>query len=309
MDNKKFLKDNLIAKWLDGSLSEHEKETIDSTGELRELKAVIDDIDTWKVKEFDVESGLADLQKRKKQIITPVETSITQNNSYWFQIAASVLVLIAASYFCWTYFSTDFITVKTLVAQQKTIELPDDSEVQLDALSSITYPKNDWENNRAIALKGQAFFKVTKGTTFKVTTNTGVVQVLGTQFNVNTTQNNFKVTCFEGKVAVNYKEEQVVLTKGQSTTLKMNKLYKGNFIARTPNWIDGFVKYNEMSLTEVVKDLERYYPLQIQLPEKYQNLQFTGTLTLKDLHLAMQTLFTSMEIKYTLKENNSVIFK
>lgn len=306
MDNK-FLKDNLIAKWLDNNLDDKEKDALEKSGELNELKVVLDDLDTWKVKDFDTDAGLEDLKKRKKLVISSASSQTKQQNSKsWLSIAASILILISAGFFSWNYFSNQTTTIETAVAENKTIQLPDGSQVKIDALSSISYKQKDWENNRTIELNGQAFFDVTKGSTFKVTTQTGSITVLGTQFNVNTNNSKFEVSCYEGKVAVNYSKDETLLTKGQSVAVKENKLFKTTHSTNTPSWIDGYSKYNEITLLAIVKDLEKYYKTKITLPKKYQNLQFTGTLTHKDLNLALQTLFMSMEIKYNLDKNNVV---
>ncbi|WP_298781823.1 FecR family protein [uncultured Polaribacter sp.] len=306
MENK-FLKDNLIARWLDNRLNDDEKQALNTSGELDDLKVVLDDIDTWKVKKFDTEAGLKNLKERKKLVISPTLSQQKQQKSRnWLSIAASILILITGSYFSWNYFSNQATTIKTVIAESKTVNLPDGSKVKIDALSNISYNKKDWEHNRIIKLNGQAFFDVTKGSTFKVITKTGSIKVLGTQFNVNTSNNKFEVKCYEGKVAVSYKNNQKILTRGQSTIAKENRLYSTTHTTNTPTWISGYSKYTEVDLLAIIKDLEKYYKTKIELQKKYENLQFTGTLTHKDLNLALQTLFTSMEINYIVDKNNIV---
>ena len=139
MGEEKLLKDNLLAKWLDGRLNEEEQQEIDASGELKDLKAVIDDIDTWKVKPFDVEAGLSDLKNRKKQVIQP-DVKLPKKNNYkrWLSLAASVLLLLTAGYFSWNYFVTAPTTITTAVAETEIINLPDASQIKLDAVSSIS---------------------------------------------------------------------------------------------------------------------------------------------------------------------------
>ncbi|BAO77325.1 hypothetical protein [Winogradskyella sp. PG-2] len=62
MDND-FLKDNFITRWLDNRLDDDEQEALKESGELDNLKVVIDEIDTWKVKKFDIDAGLENLKK------------------------------------------------------------------------------------------------------------------------------------------------------------------------------------------------------------------------------------------------------
>ena len=91
---------NLIARWMDNTLSDEEKEELKKSGELDALKRVIDDIDTWKVKPFDVEAGLAKLKKENSAVV-PLKK--TKNNS-WLRIAASIAILFSCS-LVW-YFSS-----------------------------------------------------------------------------------------------------------------------------------------------------------------------------------------------------------
>ncbi|WP_025744025.1 FecR family protein [Aquimarina pacifica] len=306
--NNKFTKDNLIARWLDDRLNEDEQKELDASGELDELKVVIDDIDTWQVEKFDVDAGLEDLQKRKKLFISPTPTK-ERNTRYWLSIAASFLILISGGYFSWYYFSNQTTTINTSIGETKSITLPSGSQIKLDALSSISYTEKDWENSRTVHLSGQAFFDVTKGNSFTVLTKVGTVQVLGTQFNVNATSKIFEVKCYEGKVNVTYKTDEKIVVKGESVSVKKDRLFSFSHTTATPDWMNGYSKYNEVVLSEIVVDLEKYYKTKIKLPKKYENLQFTGTLTHKNLKMALKTLFISMEIEYSVDNNNVVIIK
>lgn len=303
--DKNSNEENLLVRWLDNRLNDNEKKQIEKSGELDGFKVVLDDIDTWKVKKFDIKAGLEDLKRRKKQ--TATHTPVRQlNTKHWMSIAASILILITGTYFSWNYFSNQSTTINTQVAENKTIKLPNGSVIKLDALSEVSYKEKDWENNRTIYLSGQAYFDVTKGD-FKVITDKGSVAVLGTQFNVNTNHKKFEVKCFEGKVNVVYKNDSKILTEGQAVFSNENELISDSHTSETPNWMNGFTKYNKVLLSEVILDLEKYYNTKIQLPKKYVNLQFTGNITHKDLNTALKTLFTSMEIKYTSHKNSVIV--
>ena len=308
MDNNNLNKDTFLARWLDDRLTAEEKSELEKSGDLDGLETVVKDIDSWKVKKFDAEAGLKDLKRRKKQVSSPTTTVKQLNTRYWLNIAASFLLLVTGAYFTWNYLSSQATTVTTQVAENKTITLPGGSIIQLDAKSSISYKKKDWENNRIINLSGQAFFDVTNGN-FKVITDNGTVSVLGTEFNVDSRNNKFNVDCYEGKVLVTHSTDEKVLTQGQAVFGTNNKLIRKSHTTKNPNWINGFSKYNKSKLVDVIFDLEQYYKVQINLPDIYKNQQFTGTLMHTNLTLALETLFTSMEIKYSIDNNNIVTVK
>ncbi|AUC14785.1 hypothetical protein BTO06_06345 [Tenacibaculum sp. SZ-18] len=307
--NKKLLKDNLIAKWLDNSLSEEQRKELESSRELDELKIVLDEIDNWKVKKFDTENGLAKLKERKKLVIAPTPPKKANITNRWLQIAASLLILLSAGYFSWDLFFIQTITIKTQIAENKTVELPSGSKIKLDALSEISYKEKNWNDNRTVHLDGQAFFDVSKGSLFKVITDRGNINVLGTQFNVNTSDTAFEVICYEGKVKVTYESDELILTKGKSALVQKNQLKETTHVNTAPNWTNGYSKYNKTSLPDVIKNLKKYYNINIQLPKKYEHLEFSGTLTHKNLDTALETLFVTMEIKYEIGNDNTVIFE
>ena len=100
--------------------------------------------------------------------------------------------------------------------------------------------------------------------------------------------------------------DEEILTKGQSVQGKQNNLINNTHTTKAPEWVNGYSKYNKVLLLDVIADLEKYYTTKIELPKKHETLKFTGTITHKDLKTALQTLFTSMEIKYSLDKNNKV---
>ena len=132
-------------------------------------------------------------------------------------------------YFCsgsWNYFCLKNFVPQTQTAnfgEKTTFSLPDNSEVVLNSGSEINYKKWNWDNNRRLELKGEAYFRVSKGRRFEVQTSLGKVSVLGTQFNVKARKNRFDVVCYEGRVKVNYANTQIILTHGQSVTFENGK--------------------------------------------------------------------------------------
>ena len=306
-----FEDNDLLARWLDNRLTAEEAKQLKKNKELEALKAVVDDIDTWQVKDFDVEAGLKDLKARKNQRkeepkVVPLKTKST---NYWVGGIAASFVILMASYFVFNTFFNNQVNISTGVAENKTIKLPSGSTVYLDALSSVSYNKKEWQTDRNIQLKGQALFEVTKGKTFTVQTpNEASVTVLGTKFNINTHQNELSVACYEGKVAVEYHTEKEILTAGQGIFLNNNTLQIEAHQNNQPNWQQGFSKYHQTNLSSIIKDLKKYYTVNIELPKKYENLQFSGVVPHDNLEAALKTLFTPFEIKYQIK-NESVVFE
>jgi ferric-dicitrate binding protein FerR (iron transport regulator) len=86
----------------------------------------------------------------------------------------------------------------------KTTELPDNTMITLNEKSRITYPEDFKSKERAVELKGEAFFEVkpVEDKPFVVHVHNAVVRVLGTSFNVRAIEeeSEITVTVEEGKV-------------------------------------------------------------------------------------------------------------
>ena len=293
--------ESFLAKWLDGTIS-------DVT--LKELVSEQDFIDYKKIK-----NGLVLLDELNRPVASSfnaINDSISKKRNFkntqasfkWgLSIAASILFVLG-SYFA---FSFEEITHETSYAEQKTISLPDGSEVVLNAKSAINFTKKNWPNNRIIQLKGEAFFKVKKGSTFSVQTPNGLVKVLGTQFNIKDTDTFFEVVCYEGKVSVTNNKNEHVLSTGNAIR-KINgknseKYDKENSL---PSWLNGESSFVSVPLKYVILELEKQYNIQIDTHKINDSIIFTGSFSNKDLKLALVSVFKTMDIKYT-KEKNGIL--
>ena len=92
--------------------------------------------------------------------------------------------------------------------------LPDGSKVQLNSGSTLTYPGNFMQNNRKVALKGEAFFDVKSDADnpFTVQTNNFEIIVTGTHFNVcNYGEDNLvSATLIEGVIDLKFNNQSHV---------------------------------------------------------------------------------------------------
>ena len=293
--------ESFLAKWLDGTIS-------DLT--LKELVSEQDFIDYKKIK-----SGLELLDELNRPVATSfnaLNNSIHKKRNFkhsqatfkWgLSIAASILVVLG----CYFAFNFEEITYKTSYAEQKTINLPDGSEVVLNAKSVINFNEKDWLNNRTILLKGEAFFKVKKGSTFSVQTSNGLVRVLGTQFNVKDTDTFFEVVCYEGKVSVTNNKKEYVLSPGNAIRKVDGKdSEKHNKENSLPSWLNGESSFVSVPLKYVILELEKQYNIEIDAHRIDDSIIFTGSFSNKDLKLALVSVFKTMDIHYV-REKNGVL--
>lgn len=301
--SKNIEHNNLLSKWLNKELSPEETQDLQKKGDLNDLKVVLDDIDTWSIEKMNVSKSYAHLKTKRDK----PQTKVIQFGSL-MKIAAAVILLIVAYISYDNFLNDDIIKLATDIGEKQTIELPDGSTVQLDAMSKLSYNEKNWADNRTLELEGQAYFEVNKGTTFQVKTKLGNVTVLGTKFNVIQSNQAFNTDCFEGSVKVQSNNNSQILKANESAQLEGNNLIKHTNAANKPDWVEEFSQFKEAKLSEVTLELKKYYKIDIDLPESYANLKFTGKFPHNNLVAALQNIFIPMEIKYSINDEGKVVF-
>ncbi len=198
---------------------------------------------------------------------------------------------------------------QTSYGEQLSVFLPDSSEVVLNASSFVKFNKKEWAKNRIVNLEGEAFFKVKKGSKFKVITKEGTVSVLGTQFNVNEYANFLEVQCFEGKVLVERNKKQQILTKGEAVRqIKTNEFEKWNFSKEKPSWKNFETNFNNTPLIYIIENFKKTYGVEVTSEKVNLEKRFSGSFPNKDIKIALETISNSMNLDYSIK-NKKVILR
>ncbi|MCV6630738.1 MAG: FecR family protein [Flavobacteriaceae bacterium] len=293
----------LIQKWLEGTLSKAEQEAFDRLPYADSYKRIGQTASQLTPPTLNLQASFDAIQNKKPN--TKVRSLL--HTKHWLQIAASFIILLSIGYFAWNN-SPEEIHFETSIASQRNISLPDHSQVSLNSFSQLRYQPDDWNKNRLLQLQGQAYFKVAKGSTFTVETNSGTVQVLGTQFDVVHRKERFEVICYEGKVAVNYQQQQFTLTAGSSIRIYENKVLQSTTSASEPSWIHQETTYTSMPLHLVLDELQRQYHMQLKLKNVNTNLKFSGTFTHKNLELALQSICLPLQLGYHIDGNKVLIY-
>jgi ferric-dicitrate binding protein FerR (iron transport regulator) len=189
-------------------------------------------------------------------------------------------------------------TVSTPRGGQYQLTLPDGSKVWLNAASSLKFPVSFIGNERTVQLSGEAYFEVAHATMpgsaermpFIVEVNNGMkVQVLGTWFNIMAyeEEKETKTTLLQGKVKVireagpqgpgGSDPAAVYLQPGQQALLANTgaslRVLKEANVAEAVAWKNGLFKFEHTDLKTVMRQLARWYDVQIEyaqgVPEKY----------------------------------------
>ncbi len=293
-------KEELVKKWLNSELNQEELEAFKQLDAYSSFIKLSENAKHFKAPDFDSEASYEGLKRklqRKKSGFRPAL-------QYAIRIAA-VFVLGIGLYF--TFFNTSLTTIETDIAQNKTITLPDNSTVILNAKSILTYSNKKWNSNKKVTLDGEAYFKVAKGETFVVETTNGKVTVLGTEFNVKSRKDIFEVSCYEGLVNVTHNATSINLPASNTYRIYAGAISFEQMVYTNPTWIDNKSVFKSVKLSHVLDELERHYNIKIVSEKINKNIIFTGSFALNDLDTALQSITLPLQLGYT-KENNKVIF-
>lgn len=217
----------------------------------------------------------------------------------WTAAAAAVIAMIVTF---WP--ANDSASFETQAGIIKTIELPDKSSMMLNA-STMASINDNWSDERKVNLNGEAFFDVVKGSPFKVLTNQGIVEVLGTSFDVLSREEMFRVKCVTGKVRVSYGKNSVEITPGNMAEVQNGTLVVSTFDPDSKDWRSGEFEYDEQPLSQVLAEIERQFAVKINAPD-LKNKFYTGRFSNKSLEKALQLVCIPMNLSFEIENNNIV---
>jgi transmembrane sensor len=119
--------------------------------------------------------------------------------------------------------------ISTRYGSKSKVQLPDGTQVWLNADSKLTYSKDFGNQEREVSLSGEAFFDVQKDVDhpFIIHTNNLDIKVLGTAFNIRSYQNEktSEATLIRGaiEVTLNNSPERKILMKPSDRIVVQNK--------------------------------------------------------------------------------------
>ncbi len=176
-------------------------------------------------------------------------------------------------------------TLVTNKGQLYPLNLSDGSKVWLNSSSSIKFPVAFTGKERLVEVNGEAYFEVANNPDqpFKVLLNGMQVEVLGTHFNVNgySDESVIKTTLLEGALKVSKGDISLLLLPGQQAGLQENgniDLIKNIDMEEAVSWKDGYFHFKEASLETVMRQLARWYDVEVVFENKEAHQTFSGDL-------------------------------
>jgi len=234
-------------------------------------------------------------------------------NTAWRMAAALAFILLAASVV--NLWQANQLKVNiglretaTVAGQKYRMRLSDGTRVRLNSRSSLKTPKNfERSSLREVYLTGEAFFEVSKDSLRPFIIYTGDIQtrVLGTAFNIKSTDTQIEVSVAEGRVAVHYQRERAELMPNEKITYTKStrtwKKHKTN-LTKELAWQANTLIFEDQPLDSVAQALADWYGVRISLQnESLGRCRLTGTFTNEKLDAVMKAITFSLGMEYQIQ--------
>jgi transmembrane sensor len=319
--------EELLPSWFDGTINAEGKEKVEQWKEASEENRQIyaGFLRAWE--------GIEQLKRMKnydaEKALIQVNSKLTAQKKYRFtdifQKVAAVLFLPLI--ITTILFSIDksqkekdsFVawnTIEIPAGMRSEFWLPDSTKVYLSSKTTLSYPMEFSNSIREIKLSGEAYFEVAEDREMPFIVNTGRIniEVTGTEFIATNYDHeglteiallNGSINLFQGdyfttkKDITQLKPGEKAIYKENTTNLIVEQINAEKYTA----WKAGILMFREDPLPEVVRRLNRWYNVDIQLegPE-LKDWTYTATFEDESLIQVLELLKISAPVDYTIKQ-------
>jgi ferric-dicitrate binding protein FerR (iron transport regulator) len=226
---------------------------------------------------IDTDRAWASLKQRieaEKNSAAPATVSLFSRYSF-MRIAAAIAALALTgtlAYFLGTTFNSPEVVKYATGPGQKNLDilLPDGSRIYLNSNSEISFTGDFGKEERHVTLTGEAYFEIEPDAAlpFTIAAGEAEIRVVGTTFNVITSNSNSEVEVFvtSGRVQLSGSSGSgpIILDSGSLGRISNNEASRtANENPNYLSWKTGHLEYNGQRLEIVFADLKRAYDMNI----------------------------------------------
>lgn len=300
---KRSQSDTFLARWLNNELTPKELSEFEKSSDYLLYKKIAERSLEFSAPDYNKELIFSQIEKKVSSKKEGNVRSLAKRLSY--VAAASIILTIGI-----LFFNDGSEEHLTNIGEKLAVVLPDNSQVLLNSKTTISFNESEWGEKRIVKLDGEAYFEVEKGSTFIVESPHGQVSVLGTKFNIRTSEGFFEVICYEGKVEAKTQKHSGILTKGNAYRKQHGTLPERWDVSHNePTWKTGESSFKSVPLKHVIKALEGQYNVKFDLSNINSEDKFTGSFTHNNLKTALQTVFVPMKIGVTFSGKKTVVLE
>ncbi|MBO9152275.1 FecR family protein [Chitinophaga sp. GCM10012297] len=212
-------------------------------------------------------------------------------------------------------FTISYNTLTTPRGGQFRIQLPDGTLVWLNAASAITYPTAFTGKERKVEVTGEAYFEVTKDPQkpFLVdVAGQSEIEVLGTHFNVNAyhDESSIKTVLLEGAISVKKGTEKTMLRPGQQAQTGNEAAIRVTEVADVETvvaWKNGRFSFNGADLEQVMRQLSRWYDVEIRYTGPVKKRLFVGNISRSYKLQEVLAILEASDVHFRIEDREIVV--
>lgn len=194
----------------------------------------------------------------------------------------------------------NYNTIHVPNGKQFQLKLSDGTRIWLNAASTLRYPVRFGTDERRVILEGEAYFEVAhdQKKPFRVLADRTQITVTGTHFNITAYSSDKTVTTtlLEGGVDINTQDKSMSLRPGYSAITQANEesiiKQKAN-VEQALAWKNGYFVFDNMDIMSIMKNVSRWYDIQIVVEGNIPKKRFGGTFP---LNATLDELLTDLGI-------------
>ncbi|MEN7550389.1 FecR domain-containing protein [Rapidithrix thailandica] len=253
------------------------------------------------------------------------------------KIAAGITgLLLMGSLLFYFLYTQQFHTVSTHFGHKKEVRLPDGSVVVLNANSELKYVKN-WKEagDREVWLTGEAYFKVTPTPAigrpkFTVHTEALNVEVLGTQFNVQSRTHKTRVVLTSGKIKIRFKDSNQIEVQEKQAPVRTRFQHtdtlvvlpgeliessdrKDSYIKKATNpelyssWQNDYLVFENTPLLELSTIINDTYGLHVSVAPEIAQRKLTGKVPSDNVKILLDAISVIFDLQVSVNRKTNTI--
>lgn len=200
----------------------------------------------------------------------------------------------------------------TSAGEKLKVTLPDQSEVIVNSLSTISFYSDFGIRTREIELEGEAFFSIApdKEKPFQVKTGAVKTTALGTAFNAYSRESEVRISLTEGRVNVANEDQILSLVPGEMAFVQLDDFSALTIEKFDPDqtilWKEGKIRFQSKPFSEILISLENWYGVRFET-KAFANRKVTGLFNNESLEDILTGLSFSLGFEYQIDQKNVFI--
>ena len=320
--------DEMIRSYLDGQCSQEEASALLSwVAESDENRAYFEAFqEVWSLTNFTLEDDDIDVEAALKSVNAKIDAAEAETktikmpwirrNFKYVSAAAAVVVALFLGFLVSKPFDSMVTVAYDSTQPEQVYLLPDGSTFAFEGMGEVSHPKQFADSRRDVNFEGKALFDVAKDPSrpFVVHCDGLDVEVLGTQFLLQATEEPYTVDLYSGSVRMTAFDKSgrevshLDIQPGErgvwNAEIGELKMMTYAEVKEEELMTDHVLDFNDVSLSTIVETVEYIYRIDVELPKAYAaekvTMRFSDQDSVDEVVETIATLF-GLEVSKTEK--------